>query len=31
MGSWSSTRWVALGLALVIAIMLVWVVLNGPA
>jgi len=31
MSSWSSTRWVALGLALVIAIMLVWVVLNGPA
>ena len=30
MDSWSSTRWIALGLALVIAIMLVWVVLKGP-
>jgi len=30
MESWSSTRWIALALALVIALLLAWVVLNGP-
>jgi hypothetical protein len=27
---WSTTRWVALGLALIVAIMLAWVLLTAP-